>query len=140
MEQRLTIITLGVEDLQRSMEFYEKTLGWKRVQEENDQIAFFQLNGIMLALFPANQLARDASVDPQGSGFKKFSLAYNTRSEKEVDDLFKELETKGVKIAKRPEKAFWGGYSGYFADPDDNLWEVAYNPSLKLDEKGNVTP
>ncbi|CAE7891669.1 unnamed protein product [Symbiodinium microadriaticum] len=138
MEPRVTIIGLGVEDLEVSSDFYEKKFGWKKSSASNESISFFQLNGILLSLYPKDKLAEDAEVSAEGSGFKAFSLAYNTRSEKEVDDLIGELEEKGVEIVKRPEKVFWGGYSSYVADPDDNLWEIAYNPFLELDEEGNT--
>jgi uncharacterized protein len=137
MEQRLTIITLGVSDLKKSTAFYENIFGWKKTAASNADISFFHLNGIELALFDKTELAKDAAVDPAGSGFKRFTLAYNTKSEKEVDSLFDSLQAKGVKIIKHPKKTSWGGYSGYLADPDDNLWEIAYNPFLQLDEKGN---
>ena len=138
MEQRLNIITLGVGDLKESIEFYENVLGWKKMDWESDNIAFFKLNGIILSLFPSDDLAKDATVKNDGKGFKRFTLAYNTRSEQEVDEIILTFEQKGVKIIKQPEKIFWGGYSGYFADPDDNLWEVAFNPFLSLDDEGNV--
>jgi len=138
MEQRLTLITLGVKNLQRSKEFYQHIFGWQPLESSNESIVFFQLNGIQLALFPQESLAEDAGIPAEGSGFKKFSLAHNMRSEQEVDQLVAELEEKGVKVLKQPEKVFWGGYSSYVADPDDNLWEIAYNPFLPLDEKGNT--
>lgn len=131
MEQRLTLITLGVSDLKRSRAFYVEKFGWTPVENSSEEIVFFALKGgIQLALFPDHELAKDAHVDGSGSGFRKFSLAYNVRSEKEVDEVMAALEQKGVTILKRPEKVFWGGYSGYVADPDNNLWEVAYNPYL----------
>jgi catechol 2,3-dioxygenase-like lactoylglutathione lyase family enzyme len=130
MEQRLTLITLGVTDLKKARHFYEEKFGWKPLPASTDDIVFFQLNNLQLALFPDTALAKDAHVDPHGSGFKKFSLAYNTRSEKEVDDLIMELESRGVTVIKRPQKVFWGGYSAYVADLDNNLWEIAYNPYL----------
>lgn len=138
MEPRLNIITLGVKDLKVAHHFYSKILAWEPHSSTNKGISFFKLNGLFLSLYPEEKLAEDTLVSSIGSGFKKFSLALNTRSEKEVDDLFSELKSKGVKIAKNPEKAFWGGYSGYFKDPDENLWEVAFNPFLELDEQGNV--
>ena len=136
-EQRVTIITIGVRDLKESVDFYENILEWKKMDWNSNDVAFFKLNGIILSLFPADELAKDATVKNDGEGFKRFSLAYNTRSEKEVDNIIQELERRNVKIVKQPEKVFWGGYSGYFADPDENLWEVAYNPFLSLDEEGN---
>lgn len=138
MEQRLTIVGLGVNDLEVSSTFYEEKFGWKKMGSSNENITFFQLNGILLSLYPREKLAEDATVNPNGEGFKGFSLAYNTRSEAEVDELITTLKGKGVKIVKQPEKVFWGGYSSYIADPDDNLWEIAFNPFLPLDENGNA--
>lgn len=131
MEQRITLVTLGVSDLKRSRAFYEEKFGWEALPSSSDDIVFFSLRGgLQLGLFPELELAKDAEVDAKGSGFRKFSLAYNTRSEKEVDDLVADLEKKGVRVLKRPQKVFWGGYSSYVADPDNNLWEIAYNPYL----------
>jgi catechol 2,3-dioxygenase-like lactoylglutathione lyase family enzyme len=138
MEQRVTIIGLGVASLKVSNSFYKEKFGWKLMDSSNEYISFFQLNGIVLSLYPREKLAEDATVSAEGNGFKGFSLAYNTRSMEEVDALFEKLKSKGVKIVKQPEEVFWGGYSGYIADPDDNLWEIAYNPFLPLDEKGNT--
>jgi uncharacterized protein len=138
MEQRITLITLGVKNLQRSKDFYINTFGWKPLETSNESILFFQLNGIQLALFPQESLADDAGVPADGKGFRGFSLAHNVRSEKEVDELVASLEAKGVRVLKQPEKVFWGGYSSYVADPDDNLWEIAYNPFLPLDASGNT--
>ncbi|NER17190.1 VOC family protein [Spongiivirga citrea] len=138
MEQRMTIIGLGVNDLKVSTAFYEQKFGWKKTNASNESISFFQLNGILLSLYPKDKLAEDAEVSPEGSGFKAFSLAHNTKTEQEVDTIVNELRSKGVKIVKEPQKVFWGGYSSYVADPDDNLWEIAYNPFLELDDKGNA--
>lgn len=138
MEQRLTIVGLGVSDLKIATSFYEEKFGWKKLASSNDGISFFQLNGILLSLYPKDKLAEDATVSAEGSGFKGFSLAFNTRSKAEVDDLVKTLASKGVKIVKQPEEVFWGGYSSYIADPDDNLWEIAFNPFLPLDDAGNA--
>lgn len=138
MEQRLTIVGLGVNDLATSTRFYEETFGWKKLPSSNDGITFLQLNGILLSLYPRDLLAKDAGVDAAGEGFKGFTLAHNARSEQEVDDIIADLEQKGVKVVKRPQKVFWGGYSSYIADPDDNLWEIAYNPFLELDGQGNA--
>ncbi len=138
MEQRLTIVGLGVENLEKSSSFYEEKFGWKKLDSSNESIVFLQLNGILLSLYSREKLAEDAQVDSAGSGFKGFTLAYNTRSKEEVDTLIADLETKGARIVKRPQEVFWGGYSSYVADPDDNLWEIAFNPYLPLDEQGNV--
>ncbi len=138
MEQRLTIVGLGVADLLISTDFYVNKFGWNRLPSSSDTITFIQLNGILLSLYPRDKLAEDATVDPAGSGFKGFSLAYNTRTKEEVDTLIAELRAKGVRIVKEPQEVFWGGYSSYIADPDDNLWEIAYNPYLPIDEQGNV--
>ena len=138
MQQRITLITLGVKNLQRSKDFYINTFGWKPLKTSNESILFFQLNGIQLALFPQESLADDAGVPADGKGFRGFSLAYNVGSEKEVDELVAALEEKGVKVLKHPGKVFWGGYSSYIADPDENLWEIAYNPFMHLDADGNT--
>ena len=138
MEQRLTIIGLGVGNLATSNAFYEEKFGWKKLPSSNENISFFQLNGILLSLYPREKLAEDAQVSHEGTGFNAFSIAYNTRTKEEVDEVISTLKAKGVKVVKAPEEVFWGGYSGYIADPDDNLWEIAYNPYLPLDEKGNA--
>ena len=133
MEQRITFITLGVTDLTTSIDFYENKFGWKRSEMSNDDLILYDLNGIHIALYPREELAKDALVNAEGHGFKGFTIAHNVWSEKEVDDLIKTLRSKGVKVAKEPQKVFWGGYSSYVEDPDRNLWEVAYNPFLKKD-------
>lgn len=139
MEQRLTIITLGVLDLKKSTEFYEAKFDWEKSKLSNEYISFFTLNGIQLALYGNNELAQDATVNSIGNGFKSFTLAYNTQSEKEVDQLIERFRARGVKIIKEPQKTNWGGYSSYISDLDGNLWEIAFNPYLKLDKIGNVT-
>lgn len=138
MQQRATIITLGVDNLEIATAFYTEKFGWKKMKSSNENISFFKLNGLLLSLYPKDKLAEDATVDSTGSGFKTFTLAYNTRSKEEVDEIITSLVAKGVKVVKQPEVAFWGGYSGYVADPDDNLWEIAYNPFLELDADGNT--
>lgn len=134
MKQRITFITLGVQDLQNSIDFYENKFGWKRSEMSNNDIIFYELNGISLALYSANELAKDATIEPEGNGFKGFTISYNSKSEEEVNTIVKELKDKGVTIVKEPQKVFWGGYSSYIADPDGNLWEIAFNPFLKIDE------
>jgi uncharacterized protein len=137
MKQHMHIVTLGVRDLETSKKFYSETLGWK-ISRPQEGIVFFQAGGIVLALYPRDELAADAMVSPDGSGFSGITLAYNAASEAEVDEIIRDLKAKGVKILKEPQKVFWGGYSAYFADPDDFRWEVAYNPFFAFDENGSL--
>ena len=138
MDPRITILTLGVSDLKKSTQFYTETLGWPKTSDSNDNITFLQLNnGMLLSLSPTEKLAEDAKLtataSATSSSFRGFTMAYNTQTQDEVDSIFAFLEKEGdVTIVKKPEKVFWGGYSGYMADPDGNLWEIAYNPFLKL--------
>lgn len=138
MEQRLTIVSLGVADLVESTRFYEECFGWKRNEASNEFITFFTLNGIMLGLYERVALAMDAKVSPEGQGFRGQNLAYNTRTREEVDHCIEQLRGKGVRMVKEPQDVHWGGYSGYVSDPDGHLWEIAYNPFLLLDQQGNV--
>jgi catechol 2,3-dioxygenase-like lactoylglutathione lyase family enzyme len=138
MNQHLHLITLGVRDLEISRKFYTEILGWKLSGASNDGISFFRAGGVVLALYPREALAEDAMTSHQGSGFSGITLAYNAHSESEVDEIIADLKSKGVKIAKEPQKVFWGGYSSYFVDPDDYHWEVAYNPFFPFDEDGNI--
>jgi catechol 2,3-dioxygenase-like lactoylglutathione lyase family enzyme len=138
MKQHLHIITLGVKDFETSKRFYSETLGWK-IARPQEGIAFFQAGGVVLALYPRDMLAEDALVSAEGNGFSGIALAYNAQSEAEVDEIIHDLRAKGVKIIKEPQKVFWGGYSSYFADPDDYRWEVAYNPFFAFDESGNLS-
>ncbi len=137
MEQRVSIITLGVADLKHSREFYER-LGWRRSMAKAEGIVFFQAGGIALALFPRHELAKDANIAPDGEGFTGLSLAYNARNRAEVDSVLADAEAAGAKILKPAQEAFWGGYSGYFSDPDGFLWEVAWNPSFPLAQDGSI--
>ena len=127
MEPRITLITLGVSDLERSIRFYRDGLGLP-MREGTEGVAFFETGGTWLALFPRSDLARDARVPAEGSGFRAFSLAHNVRSPDEVDHLIAQAISVGGRLVKSAETASWGGYSGYFADPDGFLWEVAWNP------------
>ncbi len=138
MEQRLSVITLGVADLGRSRTFYETGLGWT-VDSAAEEVVFFQLNGIVLSLFPRQALAADAGVPADGSGFGGIALAHNVRARGEVDELLATAEAAGGRIVKPGEATFWGGYAGYFADPDGHLWEVAHNPFWEMDSAGNVS-
>ena len=140
MEQRLSLITLGVRDLARSRAFYADGMGWTPSELSNENIVFFQCPGVVFGLYGRDTLAEDAALDnADGSGFRGVTLAYNTRSKDEVDAVLAHAETIGAKIAKPAKDEFWGGYSGYFADPDGHLWEVAWNPGFAIDEAGNVT-
>lgn len=140
MEPKVTVITLGVNDLTRSVKFYRDQLGWPTEHKPEDSIAFFQMNGMVLSLFPRTELAKDAGLpDSPPSNFPGFSLAHNVNSPEEVDAVMSEAEKAGAKIIKPAQKVFWGGYSGYFADPDGFLWEVAHNPFWRMDEDGNVS-
>ena len=136
MEQRLSLVTLGVADLPRSLRFYER-LGWKRGNRD-DSVVFFQLPGMVLALWSRAALAEDAQVADMG-GFGGITLAYNARSKADVDAVLAEAKAAGARILKPAQDAFWGGYSGYFAGPDGHPWEVAWNPGWKLDEAGRVS-
>ena len=135
MEQRISIITLGVSDLTRSREFYEQ-LGWRRSMAKAEGIVFFQAGGIALALYSKEELAKDANVPAAGEGFNRMTIAYNARSREDVDDVLDEARSIGAKIVKPAQEAFWGGYSGYFADPDGFLWEIAWNPFFSITEDG----
>ena len=127
MQPRISMITLGVQDLERSVRFYRDGLGLPQM-ESPPSVAFFTLNGSWLGLYGRNELAEDAQVPAGGSGFPGFTLAHNVTSEAEVDALLQEAAEAGAKLVKPGQKVFWGGYSGYFSDPDGFLWEVAYNP------------
>lgn len=129
MEPRITLVTLGVADLDRSVRFYRDGLGLP-LEEYNGSIAFFRLSGTWLSLFPRHELAADAGVPADGSGFRGFSLAHNVSTREEVDRLLAVAVAAGADLVKEAEDAFWGGYSGYFADPDGCLWEVAWNPFM----------
>lgn len=135
MKARIILITLGVLDLKASIEFYEKGLGWQKSKASQEGVAFFQLNGIVLSLQPREALAEDAEVSPEGQGFSGITLAYNARSEQEVDEVIAKVKSLGATVTKEPQKVFWGGYSSYFKDPNGHLFEVAYNPFFEFDER-----
>jgi catechol 2,3-dioxygenase-like lactoylglutathione lyase family enzyme len=132
MEPRITLITLGVLDLERSIHFYRDGLGLPK-SDGPGGIAFFETRGTRLSLYPRKALAEDATVAAEGSGFRGFALAHNVASPEEVDKTLQQAVAAGARLVKPGQKVFWGGYSGYFADPDDFLWEVAWNPQLSLE-------
>ena len=127
MKPRISMITLGVSDLEKSIKFYKEGLGFPR-KESAPEIAFFTLNGSWLSLYNRKSLAEDATVLPAGSGFNGFTLSHNVASESEVDQIIEQAVSVGAILVKPPQKVFLGGYSGYFKDPDGHLWEVAHNP------------
>jgi hypothetical protein len=127
MKPRINLITLGVKDLEKAMHFYEHGLGLPRMAFEGD-VVFFELSGSWLALYPWSALAEDAQVSASGNGFRGVALAHNVVSRSAVDEVMAQAEKAGAKIRKAAQDAFWGGYSGYFSDPDGHLWEVAWNP------------
>ena len=137
MEQRLSMVTLGVADLARARRFYEQGLGWQRANR-HEEVVFYQAGGMVLGLFGRDALAEDAQVPSAGSGFRGIALAYNARDRAEVDAVMAEAEAAGGRIVKPAKDAFWGGYSGYFADPDGHLWEVAWNPHWTLADDGSI--
>ncbi len=135
---RISIITLGVRDLAASVRFYQ-ALGWRRSSESNDDISWFVTADSALGLFPHDELAADAMV-PAGEpgGFRGVTLAINLGSPAEVDAAMQAAVAAGASVVKPPQKVFWGGYSGYFADPDGHLWELAHNPNFQLTASGQL--
>ena len=125
------MITLGVSDLDRAIRFYETGLGLPRKAMDAD-VAFFPLDGTWLALYSRAALAEDATVPAAGSGFEGFALAHNVSSREEVDRVLEQAVGAGARLVKPAQDAFWGGYTGYFSDPDGHLWEVAWNPHLAI--------
>lgn len=134
--KRLNILTLGVDNLKESQKFYEELFSWKPTSEDTENIVFFNQGGYILALFPKEELAKDANVDPAGSGFSGITLAHNEQSKKEVDEFYAKALSLGAEKVKEPEEVFWGGYSGYIKDPSGHLWEIAYNPFTKTLDNG----
>jgi uncharacterized protein len=134
MKPRISMITLGVTDLERSIDFYQKGLSFPKL-DSPPEVAFFNLNGSWLGLFAAKALAEDASVPFDVSGFNHFALVHNVASEQEVDATIEQALSAGALLTKPAQKTSWGGYSGYFKDPDGHLWEVGYNPFLWIGPK-----
>ncbi|MBI3978511.1 MAG: VOC family protein [Chloroflexi bacterium] len=140
MEPRISIITLGVSDLARSVRFYRDGLGFPLSGSSANTIAFFRTRGTVLALYPRDLLADDAHLPPGGSGFGGITLAHNAASKEQVDAVLAEAAAAGATILKPAQDVFWGGYSGYFADPDGYPWEVAWNPFSPLAPDGSIQP
>jgi catechol 2,3-dioxygenase-like lactoylglutathione lyase family enzyme len=136
MDQRLSLVTLGVSDLRRAREFYE-ALGWTSGWQEGEDVVFFQAGGMIVALWGRDQLAADTGVR-DGGGWGGVTLAYNARSPEEVDAVMDEAERADARITRPPGKTFWGGYAGVFVDPEGHPWEVAHNPHWTLAEDGSV--
>lgn len=138
MEQRLSLVTLGVADVARARAFYE-ALGWKAARASQDGVAFFQLGGMGLSLYSREAIAADADLPPVGEGFSGVTLAQNLASREAVDALFHEMIFAGGRPLKEPQAIFWGGYVGFVADPDGHVWELAHNPFFALDAEGRLT-
>lgn len=141
MEPRISIITLGVKNLERSYRFYKEGLGLPTTRKPEENIIFFQTSGVCLALYSADELAKDVGPKFETSstdGFSGITLAHNTRSKAEVDDLLQRAAIAGGKIEKKAQLASWDGYSGYFSDPDGHLWEVAYSDSWDFNPDGSL--
>jgi uncharacterized protein len=136
LEQRLSLVTLGVSDLGRARDFYE-ALGWRSGAAPADDVVFFQAGGMIVALWGRDQLAEDTGVDDSGR-WGGITLAYNARSPEEVDAVIAEAERAGAQIPRYGAETFWGGYSGIFVDPDGHPWEVAHNPHWTIEEDGSV--
>ena len=136
MEQRLSLVTLGVRDLARAREFYE-ALGWKSGAAPADDVVFFQAGCMIVALWGRKQLQEDTGLEDSG-GWGSVTLAYNARSPQEVDDVIAEAERAGAHIPRHGAETFWGGYSGVFVDPEGHPWEVAHNPNWTIAEDGSV--
>lgn len=138
MEPRLNLVTLGVTSLDRAVAFYRDALGWRMSEQSVGDVAFFQAGGVVLALYPRHLLAEDAHLPDGPGGFGGITLAHNVRARDDVDRVLAEVAAAGARILKPAEDAFWGGRSGYFADPDGHPWEVAWNPGFALDAEGLV--
>ncbi|PKH86659.1 VOC family protein [Colwellia sp. Bg11-28] len=139
MEPRISIITLGVKNLKKSFDFYT-TLGFPSSRKPEDGIIFFKTSGVCLALYPLDELAEDVfpSLNSNPSGFSGVTFAHNTRSKVEVDSILELAKTAGGNIEKPAQNVFWGGYSGYFSDPDGYLWEIAFGDCWEFNEDGSL--
>jgi uncharacterized protein len=139
MEPRVTLITLGVRNLQRAVAFYQDGLGWPLSGASVEgEVAFFRTGGTVLALWGREALAEDANIDSEGSGFSSFSLAHNVAQKEEVDSVLEEAVSAGATITKEAQDTFFGR-NGYFADPEGYLWEIAWNPTFPMAEDGTIS-
>lgn len=138
MEQRVSCITLGVTDIPKATKFYED-MGFARHASSNKMISFFQMNGLVFGLFGREALADEAAKGAQGSGFGNIALAYNTRSKEEVEATLRAAVEAGATVEQEAHDTFWGGYAGYFADPDGHRWEVAWNEGWPISDEGYVS-
>ena len=139
MEPRISLITLGVQNLRKARKFYVEGLGWKPSSASQEAIIFIQMGGMALSLFQHDALAEDAGVAPvPSSGFRGVTLAYNARTKGEVDTVMAQAAKAGGRKMRPAAETSWGGYAGYFADPDGHLWEVAWNPHFALGPKGEL--
>ena len=134
MKPRISMIALGVSDLATAIKFYHEGLGFPKMESPPD-VAFFNLNGTWLGLSEREALAQDAGVSAEGSGYNSFNLVHNVAEEAKVDQVMEQAVSAGATIVKPAQKASWGGYSGYFQDPDGHLWEVAHNPFVWIGPK-----
>jgi uncharacterized protein len=140
MKPRITLLTLGVDDLEKSLAFYRDGLGLRTEgvvgkEFEHGAVAFFDLqNGVKLALWPRRSIAHDANIPLQARSATELTIGHNVGSKDEVDVVMKQAKRAGARIIKPAQETFWGGYAGYFQDPDDHVWEIAWNPEMKIDE------
>ncbi len=133
MKSKISLVTLGVKDIKKSLLFYRDGLGLiTHNYKDGDEAIFFEMDGSWLSIYPKDKLAQDATVANDGSGFTGVTLAHNVKSKEEVNEVVDQAVTAGAKLIKKPQQVFWGGYSGYFVDPDGYLWEVAFNPFTDL--------
>lgn len=133
MKPKISLITLGVHDLQRAIRFYREGLGLPEHETDSDEVAFFKMEGAWLSLFPREELAKDIGIHSDlPSGFSGITLAHNVASQDAVDQVLEQAVAAGAELIKPAQEVFWGGYSGYFRDPEGHYWEVAYNPFMDL--------
>ena len=137
MEQRISLITLGVRDLDKARAFYA-AMGWREIEDPNDDVAFYQAGGMGLALWGRDNLAEDSAVEDSG-GWGGVTLAYNVRQREDVDVVISEARAAGARIGRESAETFWGGYSAIFIDPDGHPWEVAHNPGWTVNDDGSIT-